>query len=164
VGAIPGNYPSPNSLPILTRENHTIKRSLKDQRFLGGIGNAYSDEILHHARISPMRQVKYLNDDDWNQLYLACQDSLEFFTTLLDEKRSGDFQGTVTALVPEMAVLGQYGNPCPVCRHPVQRIRYADNHCNYCAHCQNQYRLLADRGLSRLLKQDWPKRLEDLGQ
>ncbi|MEM7364496.1 MAG: DNA-formamidopyrimidine glycosylase family protein [Pseudomonadota bacterium] len=151
-------------IEALTRENHTVKRSLTDQRFLGGIGNAYSDEILHQARISPMRQVKYLTDEDWQQLYIACNDRLDFFTHLLNEKRRGKFPEKVTAFVPEMAVHGQYGNPCPECGHPVQRIRYADNECNYCAHCQNEDRLLADRGLSRLLKQDWPRRLEDLEQ
>ena len=146
----------------LTRENHTLKRSLTDQRFLAGIGNAYSDEILHHARISPMRQVKHLNDKEWLDLHGSCQLVLRKWIEILHNKSAGKFPTKVTAFHAEMAVHGKYKQPCPDCGKPVQRIRYASNECNYCAQCQNQGKLLADRGLSRLLKKDWPKTLEEL--
>jgi formamidopyrimidine-DNA glycosylase len=146
----------------LSIENHTLKRSLTDQRFIAGIGNAYSDEILHHARLSPMKQTRFLKDDEWLTLYNSCQFVLSKWIDILAEKSSGSFPVKVTAFHEEMAVHGKYKQPCPDCGKPVQRIRYASNECNYCAQCQNQGNLLADRALSRLLKKDWPKKLEDL--
>lgn len=146
----------------LRRENHTLKRSLTDQRFLSGIGNAYSDEILFRAGLSPMRQIRYLNEDQWQQLFEACRAVLEDWTALLRQQSKGKFPAKVTAFHPEMAVHGKYKAPCAVCGYPVQRIRYATNEANYCAKCQNQGNLLADRSLSRLLKKDWPKTLEEL--
>lgn len=148
----------------LSKENHTLKRSMTDQRFLAGIGNAYSDEILHRARISPMRQIKYLSDEQWRSLFDATQSVVTDWTEILRKKCSGHFPVKVTAFHDEMAVHGKYKQPCPDCGKLVQRIRYATNECNYCAVCQNQGNLLADRGLSRLLKKDWPKTLEDLDQ
>jgi formamidopyrimidine-DNA glycosylase len=147
---------------LLSRENHTIKRSLTDQRFLSGIGNAYSDEILHHARISPMRQIKYLSDEQWLHLYDSTRVVLRLWIDKLRQETSDLFPAKVTAFHPDMAVHGKYKQPCPDCGKPVQRIRYANNECNYCAECQNQGNLLADRSLSRLLKKDWPKTLEEL--
>lgn len=146
----------------MSRKNHTLKRSLTDQRYLAGIGNAYSDEILHYARISPMRQTKYLTDEQWQSLYDACQHVLIEWTDKLRNEAAGKFPANVTAFHDAMAVHGKYKQPCPDCGKPVQRIRYASNECNYCAQCQNQGNLLADRGLSRLLKKDWPKTLEEL--
>ena len=146
----------------MTRENHTLKRSLTDQRFLAGIGNAYSDEILHRARLSPMRQTSKLTPDEWQALFTACRDVLREWIILLRTQSADRFPERVTAFHPEMAVHGRYQQPCPDCGKPVQRIRYATNECNYCAACQNQGNLLADRGLSRLLKKDWPKTLEEL--
>lgn len=143
-------------------ENHTLKRSLTDQRFIAGIGNAYSDEILHHARLSPMKQSRFLKDDEWRRLYDSCQFVLSKWARLLAEKSGDSFPTKVTAFHDEMAVHGKFKQPCPDCGNPVQRIRYASNECNYCAQCQNQGNLLADRALSRLLKKDWPKKLEDL--
>jgi len=146
----------------LSKENHTLKRSLTDQRLLAGIGNAYSDEILHRARLSPMRQTRSMTDEQWQSLYHACRTVLGEWVALLREQNAGKFPEKVTAFHPEMAVHGKYRQPCPVCGKPVQRIRYASNECNYCAACQNQGNLLADRSLSRLLKKDWPKTLEEL--
>ena len=146
----------------LSQQNRTLKRALTDQRILSGIGNAYSDEILHRARISPMRQIKYLDDDDWDRLFEASRTTLTEWTNRLRAKTAGKFPEKVTAFHPEMAVHGKYKAPCPDCGSPVQRIRYAANECNYCARCQNQGNLLADRGMSRLLKKDWPKTLEEL--
>ena len=146
----------------LSQENHTIKRSLTDQRFLSGIGNAYSDEILHHARVSPMRQIRLLKDDQWQRLYDSTRIVLEKWVDKLKSETGDNFPGKVTAFHPDMAVHGKYKQPCPDCGHPVQRIRYANNECNYCAKCQNQGNLLADRSLSRLLKKDWPRTLEEL--
>ena len=154
----------PDFRSALSRENHTLKRALTDQRFLAGIGNAYSDEILHHARISPMRQVKYLDDAQWRNLHSSSQLVLKKWIRILQDKSAGKFPAKVTAFHTEMAVHGKYKQPCPDCGKPVQRIRYASNECNYCAQCQNQGKLLADRGLSRLLKKDWPKTLEELEQ
>lgn len=147
---------------VLSRENHTVKRSLTDQRFLAGIGNAYSDEILHYARISPMRQTRFLTDEQWQSLYDACQHVLKKWVDILRQESSGKFPMKVTAFHDEMAVHGKYKQPCPDCGKAVQRVRYASNECNYCAQCQNQGNLLADRSLSRLLKKDWPKTLEEL--
>jgi formamidopyrimidine-DNA glycosylase len=146
----------------LSRENHTLKRSLTDQRFLSGIGNAYSDEILFRAGISPMRQIRHLKEEQWQRLYEACKTVLAEWTDLLRQQSKGKFPAKVTAFHPEMTVHGKYKQPCAVCGYPVQRIRYANNEANYCAKCQNQGNLLADRSLSRLLKKDWPKTLEEL--
>ena len=147
----------------LTRENHTIKRSMTDQKFLSGIGNAYSDEILHHARISPMRQTRFFTEEEWQRLYQSSRFVLSKWIAKLRAETGDGFPAKVTAFHPDMAVHGKYRQPCPDCRKPVQRIRYASNECNYCANCQNQGNLLADRSLSRLLKKDWPKTLEELG-
>ena len=149
-------------IACLTRENHTIKRSMTDQKFLSGIGNAYSDEILHHARVSPMRQTRYFTDREWQRLYDSTKIVLERWVNKLREETGDKFPEKVTAFHPDMAVHGRYRQPCPDCGKPIQRIRYAGSECNYCAACQNQGNLLADRSLSRLLKKDWPKTLEEL--
>ncbi|MGV0035565.1 MAG: Fpg/Nei family DNA glycosylase [Candidatus Azotimanducaceae bacterium WSBS_2022_MAG_OTU7] len=149
-------------IECLTRKNHTIKRSITDQKFLAGIGNAYSDEILHHARISPMRQTRTFTDDEWQRLFNSTRLVLNKWITKLREETGDKFPTKVTAFHPEMAVHGKFKQPCPDCGKPVQRIRYANRECNYCAKCQNQGNLLADRSLSRLLKKDWPKTLEEL--
>ena len=146
----------------MTMENHTIKRSLTDQKFLAGIGNAYSDEILHHARISPMRQTRLFTDDEWLRLYDSTRTVLAEWQKKLRAETGDKFPARVTAFHPDMAVHGKHRQPCPECGRPIQRIRYADNECNYCAECQNQGKLLADRSLSRLLKKDWPKTLDEL--
>ena len=146
----------------LTSENHTLKRSLTDQRFIAGVGNAYSDEILHHARLSPMLQTKRITDEQWHSLWDSTLKVLNKWIALLREESAGKFPDKVTAFHPEMAAHGKYQQPCPDCGNPIQRIRYANNECNYCAQCQNQGNLLADRALSRLLKKDWPKTLEEL--
>jgi len=146
----------------LTRENRTLKRALTDPRLLSGIGNAYSDEILHRARLSPMKLTQKLPDADIDRLHTATRDTLVEWTQRLRDDVGDGFPEKVTAFRPEMAVHGRYNKPCPDCGKPVQRIRYADKECNYCAKCQNEGRLLADRSLSRLLKKDWPKHLEDL--
>jgi len=146
----------------LRSENHTIKRSLTDPRMFSGIGNAYSDEILHRARLSPAKLTSRLTDADITRVYSATQDVLrEWIERMRDEVGDG-FPEKVTAFRPEMAVHGKYGQPCPVCGTAVQRIRYADNETNYCARCQTEGKLLADRAFSRLLKQDWPRRIEEL--
>ena len=146
----------------LTAENHTLKRALTDPRFLSGIGNAYSDEILHRARLSPLRLVTQLDEDAWVRLYDATRSVLEEWTERLRSQAGADFPTQVTAFRPEMAVHGRYGKPCPVCGTPVQRIVYASNETNYCPTCQTGGKLLADRSLSRLLKGDWPRTLEEL--
>ena len=146
----------------LTRENHTLKRALTDPRVLSGVGNAYSDEILHAARLPPIRWTSRLTEADLQRLYDATQTVLTRFRDRMIEELAGAFPKKVTAFRPDMAVHGKYGEPCPVCEEPVQRIRYADNETNYCARCQNAGKLLADRSLSRLLKDDWPKTLEAL--
>ena len=143
-------------------ENHTLKRALTDPRILSGIGNAYSDEILHRARMSPFKQTRSMSDDDLAALHRAAIDVLEEWTTRLREGVGDGFPEKVTAFRPEMAVHGRYREPCPVCGKAVQRIRYADNEANYCAQCQTGGKLLADRSLSRLLKQSWPRTLEEL--
>jgi formamidopyrimidine-DNA glycosylase len=146
----------------LRSESHTVKRSLTDPRLFSGIGNAYSDEILHRARLSPVRLTGKLTDDEITRLYDATRDVLiEWIDRMRAEVGEG-FPEKVTAFRDEMAVHGKFGQPCPVCGTPVQRIRYADNETNYCARCQTYGRLLADRGLSRLLKQDWPKSIDEL--
>jgi len=146
----------------LTRENHTLKRSLTDPRLFSGIGNAYSDEILHRARLSPVKHTRRLSEAETDRLYAATREVLTEWTERLREESSGDFPKKVTAFRDEMAVHGKFGTPCPVCATPVQRIRYADNETNYCPRCQTEGKLLADRALSRLLKQDWPKSIDDL--
>jgi formamidopyrimidine-DNA glycosylase len=143
-------------------ENHTIKRSLTDPRLFSGIGNAYSDEILHRARMSPVKLTSRLSDDEVTDVYESTRAVLREWIERLRAEAAKTFPEKVTAFRPEMAVHGKYGKPCPVCGTAVQRIRYADNETNYCARCQTDGRLLADRALSRLLKQDWPKRIEEL--
>ncbi len=146
----------------LTLGNHTLKRALTDPRAFDGIGNAFSDEILHTARISPLQLTRNLSTPEVTRLYDACRQVLAHWTKQLTDERNGAFPEKVTAFRPEMAVHGKFGQPCPVCGSKVQRIRYADNETNYCARCQTEGRLLADRALSRLLKQDWPKSLDEL--
>lgn len=146
---------------IKTR-NHTIKRALTDPRYLSGIGNAYSDEILHAAKLSPVKQTHKLGDDEIATLHAATQQTLRDWTTKLREEVGDGWPKKVTAFRPDMAVHGKYGEPCPVCEAPVQRIVYATRETNYCAKCQNGGRRLADRGLSRLLGKDWPRTLEEL--
>ena len=146
----------------LTRENHTLKRSLTDPRLFSGIGNAYSDEILHRAKLSPVKHTRRLSDEEIETLFDATKSVLVEWTQRLREDSAGDFPAKVTAFREEMAVHGKFGKPCPVCGTPVQRIRYADNETNYCPRCQTDGKLLADRALSRLLKQDWPKSIDEL--
>jgi formamidopyrimidine-DNA glycosylase len=146
----------------LTRENRTLKRALTDPRLVSGIGNAYSDEILHAAQMSPVTLTHRLSDEDWARLYEATQKTLRLWMDRLREEAGEGFPKKVTAFRPEMAVHGKFGQPCPRCGEKIQRIRYADNETDYCARCQTGGKLLADRGLSRLLKQDWPKTLDEL--
>ena len=146
----------------LCRENHTLKRALADPRVFSGIGNAYSDEILHRARLSPFAQTKKLADDEIKRLSSATQTVLQEWIDRLRDEAGDGFPEKVTAFRPQMAVHGRYGKPCPDCGAPVQRIRYAANETNYCPGCQTDGKILADRSLSRLLRDDWPKRLEDL--
>jgi formamidopyrimidine-DNA glycosylase len=146
----------------LTRENHTLKRSLTDPGLFSGIGNAYSDEILHRARLSPIRLTQQMTEKEIETLYHAIRDSLNDWIERLRKERNGRFPEKVTAFRPDMAVHGKYRKPCPVCGSPVQRIVHAENETNYCAKCQTGGKLLADRSLSRLLKEDWPKSLEEL--
>jgi formamidopyrimidine-DNA glycosylase len=146
----------------LGRENHTLKRALTDPRILSGIGNAYSDEILHAAQLSPLAQTQKLKDPDWTRLFEATQGTLRLWTEKLRAEARGKFPEKVTAFREDMAVHGRYGKPCPRCGETVLRIRYADNETNYCAKCQTGGKVLADRGLSRLLGSDWPRTLEDL--
>jgi len=141
----------------LRSENHTLKRALTDPRLFSGIGNAYSDEILHAARLSPLLLTSRIDDDAVARLYAAVREQLRLWTERLRREAAGKFPEKVTAFRKEMAVHGRFREPCPVCGTPVQRIRYADNETNYCARCQTGGRLLADRALSRLLKQDWPR-------
>ncbi|HXG52032.1 MAG TPA: DNA-formamidopyrimidine glycosylase family protein [candidate division Zixibacteria bacterium] len=146
----------------LTRENHTLKRALTDPRIFSGIGNAYSDEILHRARLSPVRLTARMTREEIARLHHAAQETLREWTERLGRERAGGFPEKVTAFHPAMAVHGRYRRPCPVCGSPVQRIVYAENETNYCATCQTEGKLLADRALSRLLRSDWPKTLEEL--
>ena len=146
----------------LTRENHTLKRSLPDPRLFSGIGNAYSDEIFHRARISPIKLTSRLSPEEITRLFNATRETLVEWTDRLRKEAGGEFPAKVTAFHEEMAVHGRYGKPCPVCGTPIQRIRYASNETNYCARCQTEGKLLADRALSRLLKQDWPKSIDEL--
>ncbi len=146
----------------LARENHTLKRALTDPRLFSGIGNAYSDEILHAARMSPMKLTKSITPEESARLREATRTTLARWTDLLRKDAAGGFPEKVTAFHDEMAVHGRYKQPCPVCGSPVQRIVYAENECNYCAKCQTGGKLLADRSLSRLLKDDWPKSIDDV--
>jgi formamidopyrimidine-DNA glycosylase len=146
----------------LLRENHTLKRTLTDPRLFSGIGNAYSDEILHAARLSPLKLTHSLGDEEIDRLYDATRTTLLDWIARLRLAAAGRFPEKVTAFHDGMAVHGRFKQPCPVCGTPVQRIVYADNECNYCARCQTGGRLLADRSLSRLLKDDWPKSIDDL--
>jgi formamidopyrimidine-DNA glycosylase len=148
----------------LSRGNHTLKRALTDPRLLSGIGNAYSDEILHRARLSPVKLTSRLTADETARLFAATRDVLAEWLERLRGKARGGFPEKVTAFHDEMAVHGRYGKPCPVCGTKVQRIRYADNETNYCPRCQTDGKLLADRSLSRLLKQDWPRSIDELEQ
>jgi formamidopyrimidine-DNA glycosylase len=146
----------------LRSERHTIKRALTDPTLFDGIGNAYSDEILHTAKLSPFRMTSSITDDEVETLHRACITTLTRWTDLLRAEVADGFPDKVTAFRPEMAVHGKYGEPCPVCGTKVQRIVYADNEANYCPTCQTEGRLLADRSLTRQLKEDWPKTLEEL--
>jgi formamidopyrimidine-DNA glycosylase len=146
----------------LTRESHTVKRALTDPHMFSGIGNAYSDEILHAARLSPLKLTRSLTDDELRRLYEATRATLLLWVDRLREATGSGFPEKVTAFHDAMAVHGRFGKPCPVCGSPVQRIVYAENECNYCATCQTGGRLLADRSLSRLLKDDWPRSIDEL--
>lgn len=146
----------------LRRENHTIKRALTDPHLLSGIGNAYSDEILHAAKLSPMKLTAQMTDDELRKLHRITVETLIAWRERLIEESATAFPEKVTAFREGMAVHGRFGQPCPVCQTPVQRIRYAANEANYCPTCQTGGRLLADRSLSRLLKGDWPRSLEEL--
>jgi formamidopyrimidine-DNA glycosylase len=145
----------------LTRESHTVKRALTDPRIFDGIGNAYSDEILHAARLSPLRLTSQLDDAEIARLYTAARETLSTWITRLRAEAGDGFPEKITAFREGMAVHGRFRQPCPVCNSPVQRIRYAENEVNYCATCQTGGRLLADRALSRLLKADWPRSLDE---
>jgi len=152
-----------NSLrAALTAENRTLKRALTDPRVLSGIGNAYSDEILHAAQLSPIAMTRNLRSEDWERLFSATKSTLEHWVKVLQAEAKNGFPEKVTAFRKGMAVHGRYGEPCPRCGEKVLRIRYADNETNYCARCQTGGKVLADRSLSRLLKDDWPRTLEEL--
>jgi formamidopyrimidine-DNA glycosylase len=146
----------------LTAENRTLKRALTDPRILSGIGNAYSDEILHAAQLSPIAQTQKLKPEEWQRLFRATRETLQHWVDRLRADAATRFPEKVTAFREGMAVHGRYGQPCPTCGHKVQRIRYADNETNYCAQCQTGGKILADRGLSRLLGSDWPRTLDEL--
>jgi formamidopyrimidine-DNA glycosylase len=147
---------------MLRSESHTLKRSLTDPRLFSGIGNAYSDEILHRARLSPLALSGRLSDEEVARLHSAVRETLKEWTARLRAEAGDTLPERVTAFHPEMAVHGRYGKPCPVCGAPVQRIRYASNETNYCARCQTDGRVLADRAMSRLLKDDWPRSIDDI--
>jgi len=149
-------------IAALRSGNHTLKRALTDPRLLSGIGNAYSDEILHRARLSPVMLTSRLTDEQGERLHRATLDVLAEWTKRLRDQSAGEFPSKVTAFHAEMAVHGRYDLPCPVCGTKVQRIRYADNETNYCPRCQTEGKLLADRSLSRLLKRDWPRSIDEL--
>jgi formamidopyrimidine-DNA glycosylase len=146
----------------LTVENRTLKRALTDPRILSGIGNAYSDEILHAAQLSPVALTRKLESHEWERLYAATRATLELWIDRLRDEAKASFPEKVTAFRKDMAVHGRYGEPCPRCGQPIQRIRYADNETDYCVKCQTGGKLLADRSLSRLLKSDWPRTLDEL--
>ena len=147
----------------LTAENHTLKRALTDPRTFSGIGNAYSDEILHRAQLSPIAHTQKLTPEQVAQLFTATREVLSEWTGRLRAEAIGGFPEKVTAFRPEMAVHGRFGKPCPACGAPIQRIVYAENECNYCARCQTGGKLLADRALSRLLHKSWPRSIDELG-
>lgn len=147
---------------VLRSENHTLKRSLTDPRLFSGIGNAYSDEILHRARLSPLALSGKLSDAEIARLHSAVRETLNEWTARLRAEAGDALPEKVTAFHPEMAVHGRFGKPCPVCGAPVQRIRYAANETNYCARCQTGGRVLADRAMSRLLKDDWPRSIDEI--
>jgi formamidopyrimidine-DNA glycosylase len=146
----------------LTLENRTLKRALTDPRLISGVGNAYSDEILHAAQLSPIALTHKLKPDEWERLFAATRSTLSHWVERLSSEARKKFPEKVTAFRPEMAVHGRFDQPCPRCGQKVQRIRYADNETNYCARCQTGGKVLADRSLSRLLGSDWPRTLEDL--
>jgi formamidopyrimidine-DNA glycosylase len=146
----------------LSVENRTLKRVLTDPRLVSGVGNAYSDEILHAARLSPIAMTHKLKPEEWERLFVAARQTMELWINRLRTEAGDDFPEDVTAFHKEMAVHGRYGKPCPRCGEKVLRIRYADNETNYCARCQTGGRLLADRALSQLLHQDWPRTLDEL--
>jgi len=146
----------------LTSENRTLKRALTDPRFLSGIGNAYSDEILHAAKLSPIALTHKLNDEDWQRLFRATRETMQLWIDRLRAEAEKDFPEKVTAFRKDMAVHGRFGQPCPRCGEKIQRIRYADNETNYCVRCQTRGKVLADRSLSRLLGSDWPRSLDEL--
>jgi formamidopyrimidine-DNA glycosylase len=152
----------PDFAERLTRENHTLKRALTDPTIFSGIGNAYSDEILHAAKLSPMKQTRQLSDAEIARLHTATIETLDTWIARTREEVGEGFPEKVTAFREGMAVHGRYGKPCPTCGSPVQRIVYASNECNYCATCQTDGRLLSDRALSRLLREDWPRTLEEM--
>ena len=156
------NVSLPEFAEALQAENHTLKRALTDPHVFSGIGNAYSDEILHAARLSPFKQTQSLSDAEVRRLFDATCATLETWIDRLQQQTGQAFPDKVTAFHPEMTVHGKFGKPCPVCGSPVQRVVYAANEANYCATCQTGGRLLADRSLSRLLREDWPKTLEEL--
>jgi len=147
---------------VLTAENHTLKRALTDPRLLSGIGNAYSDEILHAAQLSPVTLTNKLTEQEWRRLFEATRGTLQLWIDRLRAEAESDFPEKVTAFRKDMAVHGRYGLPCPRCGDKVLRIRYADKETNYCARCQTGGKVLADRSLSRLLGSDWPRTLEEL--
>ena len=147
---------------VLLKENHTLKRTLTDPHLFSAIGNAYSDEMLHRARLSPLRYSRKLGGDEIARLYEAATATLKQWTDRLRAQTGSSFPEKVTAFHPEMAVHGKYGQACPVCSTKVQRIVYAENECNYCPRCQTEGRILADRSFSRLLKDDWPRTIEEL--
>ena len=148
----------------MTRESHTLKRALTDPHLFSGIGNAYSDEILHRARLSPMKLTRSLSGAELVRLFDASRATLTWWIDRLRAQTGAGFPEKVTAFHEDMAVHGRFRKPCPVCGRPVQRIVYAENECNYCATCQTGGRLLADRSLSRLLKSDWPRSLDELDE
>jgi formamidopyrimidine-DNA glycosylase len=146
----------------LEAENRTLKRALTDPRILSGIGNAYSDEILHAGQLSPIALTQKLKPDEWERLFVATRDTLQLWINRLRGEARNRFPEKVTAFRRDMAVHGRYGKPCPRCGEKIQRIRYADNETNYCARCQTNGRLLKDRSLSRLLQSDWPRTMDEL--
>jgi formamidopyrimidine-DNA glycosylase len=162
LSATPEAFRTALTQPLSGQANRTLKRALTDPRILSGIGNAYSDEILHAARLSPITQTGKLTPEEWQRLYTATRSTLETWIARFNAEAEKSFPEKVTAFRPEMAVHGRFGQPCPVCGAPIQRIRYADNETNYCAVCQTNGKVLADRSLSRLLGKDWPRTLDEL--
>jgi len=146
----------------LGAENHTLKRALTDPRLINGVGNAYSDEILHAAQLSPLTLTNKLNPDEWQRLFTATRETLQLWISRLRTEAESAFPEKVTAFRKDMAAHGRYGLPCPRCGEKILRIRYADKETNYCARCQTVGKVLADRSLPRLLGSDWPRTLEEL--